>query len=51
LDFKEGRPFGSAGTVPSDILLLSSWQAKNGGNRCTKIVLTPMIGSDAVIQW
>jgi hypothetical protein len=27
LDFKEGRPFGSAGTVPSDILLLSSWQA------------------------
>jgi hypothetical protein len=46
LDFKEGRPFGSAGTVPSDILLLSSWQASR--QPMSKNVLTPMIGGDVI---
>jgi hypothetical protein len=51
LGFQRGGDlFDSAGTVPSDILLLSSWQAKMTATDDTKIVLTPMIGGDAVIQ-
>jgi hypothetical protein len=46
-----GDAFDSAGTpTPFDILLLSAWQAKMTATDDTKIVVTPIIGGDPVIQ-
>lgn len=45
-----GDVFDTAGTPASDILTLSAWQAKKTATDGTKIVFTPIIGGDPVIQ-
>jgi hypothetical protein len=46
-----GDVFDSAGTpTPTDILALSTWQAKIAATGDLKIVLTPIIGADPVIE-
>lgn len=48
---RAGDMFDSAGTpTPSDILLESVWQTKISATDSTKIVLTPFIGGDPVIE-
>jgi hypothetical protein len=48
---RAGDMFDSAGTpTPSDILLESVWQTKLSATDSTKIVLTPFIGGDPVIE-
>jgi len=51
LGFQRGGDlFDTAGTPVSDILTLSAWQAKMNATDNTKIVVTPIIGGDPVIQ-
>jgi hypothetical protein len=45
-----GDVFDTAGIPVSDILTLSAWQAKKTATDDTKIVFTPIIGGDPVIQ-
>lgn len=47
---RAGDEFDSAAEPPTDILDLSTWQAKMIADDDTKIVITPMIGGDPVIE-
>ncbi|MCB5972663.1 hypothetical protein LIT13_06695 [Flavobacterium psychrophilum] len=47
---RAGTNFDSAGTPPSSILNLAAWQVFKTANDATKIVITPMISSDPIIE-
>lgn len=47
---RPGFVFDASATVPTDILELSTWQALKIATDDTKVVFTPLIGGDPVIE-